>query len=160
MDWSHTLSRKRKEEKIKEQNVSKGVLLRMFNEHQLESLSDIADTYRKIEASLGYRTMRFQEYMSSSGIDSGADALHRIDEIRRWQEQCGKWGLDPDGVVMLARDHSSISRIMRELRYPRSRVILHQQCCLTVWSVNMKRCGIEELHKNIERMGRDDLNKN
>jgi hypothetical protein len=129
----------------------------MFEEHQLESLSDIATVYRKMERSLGYRNMRFQEYMDVNGLDSGADALYHIDELRRWKEKCDKWQLDSDGVVLLARDNLPFSRIEQQLKYPRNRIILHSQCCLTLWSVDKRRCDIQEFHRNMQRMDANDL---
>jgi len=141
------LSRKKKEQKQKDRNVSLGYLMRIFEEHQLESLSHIAQTYHKIERSLGYRTMRFQEYTHTGGLDSGSVALHEIEVIGKWSKQCERWGLDPAGTVLLAREGAPIERIVRQLNLPRDRVILHAQCCLTVWSVNFHRCSSEELHK-------------
>jgi hypothetical protein len=160
MDWSHTLSRKRREEKQKDRNISLGYLLRIFEDHQLESLSDIALVYRRIEASLGYRTMKFQEYMSSNGTGNGADALHHMDELHRWKRTCGKWNVDPDGTELLARDGAPIERIMRDLRMPRDRIILHAQCCLTIWSVEKSRCSSSELHKIMRVMQPEHFDRN
>jgi hypothetical protein len=152
MDWSHTLSRKKREQKQKERNVSLGYLMRIYEEHQLESLGDIALIYNKIARSLGYRTMRYQEYLNTTGMDSGADALYHMDELHKWRKQCEKWNLDPDGTELLARDGAPIERIVRELRLPRDRIILHSQCCLTVWSVNSHRCSSQELHNLMRTM--------
>lgn len=157
MDWSPILSRKKRESKTIERNISSGVLLRTFEDHQLESLGDIAAIFRRLERALGYRTMRFQEYISGGGVSDGIHALHLISELKRWCEECERWRLDTDTVVYLARDNLPISRIVQIMGYPRVRVLLHQQCCLTVWSIHKKRCGADELRLNMARMDRNDL---
>ena len=159
MDWSRTLSRKSREQK-KDRSISSSFLLRTFEDHQLESLGDIAIIYRKIDRSLGYKTVKFKEYVNVSGITDAMDAFHYIGEITRWKKQCEKWSLDPDGIELLARDNAPIEQISRELRLPRDRIILHAQCCLTIWSVNTKRCGIGELHKIMRNMDPEYYDKN
>lgn len=151
------MSRIDRERKAKERNVSAGVLLRMFNDHQLESLSDIAELYRGLERVAGFRNMQFQEYVSSSGRSGGTHALELLQQLKRWKSGCDRWGLDSDSVVLLARDNLPIAHIMKILHYPRVRVVLHQQCCLTVWSIDKDRCGRGELEDNLERMNRNDL---
>jgi hypothetical protein len=150
------LSRKKREQKQKERNVSAAYLMRIFEEHQLESLGDIAALYRRLERSLGYRTAKFQEYMGTGGLDTGASALFQIAQLTDWKNQCEKWNVDPDGTILLARDNAPIERIVRELRLPRDRIILHSQCCLTIWSMNEHRCSSEELHRILRNMHYED----
>lgn len=146
------MSKKRKEQKLAEKNVSAGYLLRMFEDHQLESMGDIAQKYRKLESSLGYKTMQFEEYLSVSGGGNDAAGLHELESIIRWKKQCDRWTLDPHPAEYLIRDNASIASIVRHMKYPRDRVVFHIRGCLTVWSVNSRRCGSDELMPFYERI--------
>jgi hypothetical protein len=139
------MSKKKKEQRLAEQNVSGAYLLRMFEEHQLESMGDISQRYRKLERSLGYRVMQFQEYLKSTGGGGGADGLYELESIVRWKKQCSRWTLDPGPAEYMIRDNCSIAAIIRHIGYPRDRVVFHIRGCLTVWSVNANRCGRAEL---------------
>jgi hypothetical protein len=139
------MSKKKKEARLAVTNVSNAYLLRIFEDHQLESMGDLSDKYRNLERSLGYRMMQYEEYLKNSGGGSGADGLYELEVIIRWKKQCLRWNLDPDPAEYMIRDNCAIAPIIRHTGYPRDRVVFHIRGCLTVRSVEARRCGSDEL---------------
>lgn len=122
------------------------VLARMLEEHMIDSLGEIAETYQRLTVQLGFKTMQFGERIpASSGGNNSDKALQFASVIVQWRHQCTKRRLDPRGVMLLVSDGASISGLMRAFKTSRPLTRLQLRACLAVWSLIRHRCNEAEV---------------
>ena len=130
--------------------VSDAVLARALDEHMLDSMSDIADTYQRLSVQLGFKSMRFQEYVRVQSSQNVTDkAADLVSSIASWRKTCSSRGLDPRTVMLVVADGMSISGVMRALHLCRPCVRVQLRACLSVWSLFRKRCDAKEVARSI-----------
>lgn len=145
--------------------VSDSVLIRILDNHMLESLSDIADAYQRLASSLGYKTMQWKEYVKTQqSITNDERWLDHAAVIARWRKACEKRKLDARTVMLVVADGAGIAQVMRTLKMKRECVEKHMRACLTQWSYTRKKVNIEELLRTIQDLaschcGRKPKNK-
>lgn len=130
--------------------VSDSVLARVLDNHMLESLSDIADTYQRLAASLGYKAMQWKEYIKTQkSMTNDEKWLDHASIIARWRQQCERRDLDTRTVMLVVADGAGLAQVMRTLKMSRQCVEKHLRACLTQWSFTRKKCNIEEFIRTI-----------
>jgi hypothetical protein len=133
--------------------VSDSVLMRVLEDHMLESLSDIAATYQRLASSLGYKFMQWKEYVKASSSISVNDRwLDAASAIATWRKMCEKRRLDARAVMLIVADGASLATIMRALKKKRAYVEHHLRACLTLWSFTRRRVNAEELIRTIQNL--------
>lgn len=136
--------------------VSDATLMRVLDEHMLESLSDIAAMYQRLASSLGYGTMKWKEYIKvQSSLTNNDRWLDSAGVIASWRVACGKHRLNVNTVVMVVTEAAGLSAIMKKLKLTRNSVVRHLRACLAVWSLKRKRINTEELIRLLREVASD-----
>jgi len=123
-----------------ERRASDTRLMKMLDEHMMESLSDIGDLYQRIMSRMGAKAMQWKEYLKvSSSLNSNEQALEMMWAISQWRLKCAKYEVDTRGVMMLVADGMSISSISRKLSLSGETVTSHLRAALGIWSLQRHR---------------------